>query len=312
MTPSVDYPEPEPPPMPTIEAVAAPKPTGPVDTPWERLEAQRTAIEVVKPPDELMRPAGPPGIICPACRTENEATRRFCQSCGTPLVVTAPVQPIMSRPARRSRRWLLILFPIVIVAGLLGFGGAAFFKPLLSGASPSALPSASGGGSAGPGTSASPGTSGPVTSGQPPSVHLLATRPPTASGKRDNSHAPAKATDSDPKTSWQQDTSGGVDIWLEVTFTSGTVDVTRITIAGGDQKSKATFDASRHPRDIEISVDGGKGIPFTIPDGFGPKTLPVSLHVTQTLRITIFDNYPGTDTKFSGISDLKFEGTSAP
>ena len=40
MTPSVDYADPEPPPMPVIEPVAAPKATGPVDTPWERLNAR--------------------------------------------------------------------------------------------------------------------------------------------------------------------------------------------------------------------------------------------------------------------------------
>jgi hypothetical protein len=314
MAPSVDYPDPEPPPMPTIEAVAAPKPTGPVDTPWERLDAQRTAIEIVKPPDELVRPAGPPGIICPACRTENEATRRFCQSCGTPLVVTAPVQQVTPRPARRSMRWLVILIPIVVIAGVLGFGGAALIKPLLPGSSPSTVPSASVGTSAGPttGTGPPPGSTAPTASAQPPSAHLLAVRnPPTASGHKDAAHGPGKAIDTDPKSAWLQDTTGGLDIWLEFTFTSTPVDITTIKFAGGDQKSAATLAAGRRPRHIEISVDGGPVVRFELDDK-PTQDIPVSFHVTKTLRLTIIDNYQGTDNRISGISDVKFVGTSGP
>lgn len=307
LAPSVDYADPEPPTMPVIEAVAAPKPTGPVDTPWERLAAQRTEIEVVKPPDELVRPAGPPGIICPACRTENDPSRRFCQSCGTPLVETAPVQVAPPRVARRSMRWLLILIPIVIVAGFIGFGGAALLKNGLPASSATVGPS----GPVGPSASiaiasGSPGTSVPPSGA---SAHPLRLHQITGSSKRDAAHSTGKSIDNDPSTSWQLDTKIGKPLWLEFVFVAPVVDVSSITISPGDQRSEATFKANSRPRHLALSVDGGKAVTVTVKDQFGPQVIPVSLHVTKTLRVTIVDLYPGSSTSFSGISEIFFSGT---
>ena len=294
--------------MPTIEEVAAPRPTGPVDSPWERLDAQRTEIETVKPPDELVRPAGPPGIICPACRTENEASRRFCQSCGTPLVVTAPVQPITARPARRSLRWVLILVPIVIIAGVLGFGGAALLKGGLPAASPTVGPTGSqvATGSATPRTSATPTASSGGPSAPPLVLHQI-----TGSGKRDQAHSTGKSIDGDPTTSWQQDAKGGKDIWIEVEFVDGSVDLSKIAISPGDQKSGAAYKASQRPHHVQFSADGGKPLTVELSDRFGSHDVTIDLHVVKTLRITIVDNYPGSATTFSGISEISFFGTAA-
>lgn len=323
MTPSVDYPDPEPPPMPVIEAVAAPKATGPVDSPWERLDAQRTEIETVKPPDELVRPAGPPGIICPACRTENEASRRFCQSCGTPLVQTAPIQPVVQRTAKRSYKWLLVLIPIVIVAGVLGFGGAALLKGGLPAASSTVAPP----GSLRPtaGTSGAPGSQavGPTASASlAPSVHLLALYQIISSGHRDQPHSSGKSIDYKvgPTTEWQADASGDKDIWIEVQFklegaatsTPGPVDLSSITIFPGDQSSEANFKKSGRPHHIVFSADGGAPIKITLEDQFGSQDFPVSVHVKKNFRITITDNYPGDSSTYSGISEIRFIGVSSP
>ncbi|HEX7473053.1 MAG TPA: zinc ribbon domain-containing protein [Candidatus Limnocylindrales bacterium] len=311
MAPSVDYPDPEPPPMPTIEAVAAPRPTGPVDSPWERLEAQRTEIETVKPPDELVRPAGPPGIICPACRTENEATRRFCQSCGTALVVTAPVQAVTARPARRSRRWVLILVPLIIVAAVIGFGGAALLKGGLPVASATPSPSGSHAatGSATPSHSASPTASSGVAS-----AHLLTLAGIRGSARKDAPHTPGKSVDYEqgPTTSWLADAKGGRDIWIEVTFVDGSVDLSAITIFPGDQSSTAAYKAAERPHHIQFSADGGKPLTVNLSDHFGSHDVSIVLHVVKTLRITIIDNYPGSASTFSGISEIRFIGTVAP
>ena len=309
MTPSVDYAEPEPPPPPIIEEVAAPKATGPVNSPWERLDAQRTEIETVKPPDELVRPAGPPGIICPACRTENEASRRFCQSCGTPLVVTAPVQEMAPRPARRSFRWVLILIPIVIVAGLLGFGGAAFFKGL-AGPSPTVGPTGSQVATA---SGATPSVSLPSGS-VGPSAHLLTLHSIVGSGKLDQAHSTGKSIDADgPTTSWQDDTKAGRDIWIEVTFAGkGIVDLSSITIFPGDQKNATAFKQVARPHHIQLKADSGAPVTITLADQFGSQDFAVSLHVTKTLRVTIVDTYAGDTSTFSGISEIRFIGTAAP
>ena len=297
--------------MPIIEAVAAPKASGPVDTPWERLDAQRTEIEVVKPPDELVRPAGPPGIICPACRTENDPSRRFCQSCGTPLVVTAPVQVASPRPARRSMRWLLLLIPLVIVAGVIGFGGAALLKGGLPGASATVGPS----GSVRPTGSAavvsvSPGAPATPTA---PSEHPLRLHTIISSGSRDAAHSSGKSIDNNLATSWQLAPKAGRLLWLQFDFVGdGVVDITTITISPGDQRSDATFAANSRPHHLAISVDGGKAVNVTLEDRNGSQDIPVSLHVNQTVRVTVLDSYPGTATSYAAISEIRFSGTAAP
>jgi hypothetical protein len=323
MAPSVGYAEPELPPPPTLEAVAAPKAVGPVDTPWARQEAARTQIETVKPPDEVVRPSGPPGIICPACRTENEASRRFCQSCGTPLVATAPVQVVTQRPKGRSWRWLLILVPIVIVAGVLGFGGAAFLKgglPVGATPGPSGSPVA--------GVSGSPSGS-PTGSTGLPSAHLLRLWSTTYSKPvpKDPTgvHSGGKTIDKDPATSFQQDTAGGRRPWVQFQFYGGhvpsdgksrgdgNVDVTSITILPGDQSSQANFQKIRRPHHVEIWIDGKKALTAELKDAFGPQEIAVGLHVADTIQIVIADTYgTGASSTICAISELSFVGTAEP
>jgi hypothetical protein len=325
MTPSVDYADPEPPPMPVIEPVAAPKATGPVDTPWERLNAQRTEIETVKPPDELVRPAGPPGIICPACRTENEASRRFCQSCGTPLVETAPIQAAVKQPMKRSYRWLLVLIPIVVIAGFLGFGGAALLKGGLPASSATIAPPGSltpSGGASGPGGSVAVGPTGSGSSG--PSIHPLAMYQIISSSHRDQDHSSGKSIDYKvgPTTEWQANASGGKDIWIEVEFKDGVstpsapgpVDLTSVTIFPGDQSSATAFKQSARPKTIIFTADGGNPVKFTLKDAFGSQDLvfPSTIHVKKDFRITITDNYPGSSNQFSGIAEIRFIGVNSP
>jgi hypothetical protein len=325
MSPSVDYADPEPPPPPTIETVAAPRPSGPVDSPWERREAQRTEIETVKPPDELVRPAGPPGIICPACRTENEASRRFCQSCGTPLVVTAPVQTVRPRPAQRSLRWLAILIPIVLVAGLIGFAAAAVFKGLSgAGATPGA--SASIGPTAGT-TDSSSGSAGPTASGGPVAARLrLWTTSYSTEVPNDptNVHSGGKTIDGKPGTSFQQDCAGRQP-YVQFTFFGGHVPVVpvgakpqrgdghvelaTITILPGDQSSQTAWMSVERPRDLEIWIDGKKALTATLDDAFGSQVIAVGRHVNDTIRLVIADTYDkGATSTMCAISELSFAG----
>jgi hypothetical protein len=330
MSPSVDYADPEPPP-PTIETVAAPRPSGPVDSPWERLEAQRTEIETVKPPDELLRPAGPPGIICPACRTENEASRRFCQSCGTPLVVTAPVHAVTARPTPRSMRWVAILIPIVVVAGLIGFAGAAIIKGLpAASATPGATPSA-------PATTgsavSSSGSSGPTASSVGPVAVRLriwqvaysreVPKDPTAH------HSGGKSVDGNLQTSFQQDCAGRRPYVLFRFFGGnvptvpagakpqrgdGKVELATITIVPGDQSSQAAWMSVERPRHLEIWIDGKKALTATLTDEFGSQVITVGKHINDTIQLVIADTYSdGATSTMCGITELSFLGhTTSP
>lgn len=330
MTPSVDYAEPEPPPMPIIEAVAAPKATGPVDTPWERLNAERTEIETVKPPDELVAPAGPPGIICPACRTENEPSRRFCQSCGTPLVMTAPIQEFTAPPKPRSYRWVLFLIPIIVVAGVLGFGGAAIFKGLFG---PAATTAASG--SPGPTTAASGGT---PTDSVPPSgsagpvgtkLRLFTTSyskavpaDPTAA------HSGGKAIDGKPDTSFMQQCEGR-EAFVLFTFYggnvpsvgpgekpkqgNGNVQVASITIRAGDQTSQGVWKTIQRPKTLEITIDGGTPFTRELDDVFGEQVITINKPVNTNIKLAIADVYSdGATEDQCAISELAFFGNTRP
>lgn len=327
MTPSVDYAEPDPPPMPIIEAVAAPKATGPVDSPWERLNAERTEIETVKPPDELIAPAGPPGIICPACRTENEASRRFCQSCGTPLVMTAPIQEFTAPAKPRSYRWVLFLIPIVIVAGIVGFGGAAIFKGLFG-------PAASSVASGSPG----PTSSGAISSDSVPSqptgpvagkLRLFTTSyskavpaDPTAA------HSGGKTIDGKPDTSFMQQCEGR-EAFVSFTFYggnvptvaagekpkqgNGNVQVATITMRTGDQTSEDVWKTIQRPKTLRITIDGGTSFTKDLDDVFGEQVITIDKPVNTNIKLAIADVYTdGATEDQCAISELSFAGNTRP
>jgi hypothetical protein len=312
--------------MPIIEAVAAPKATGPVDSPWERLNAERTEIETVKPPDELIAPAGPPGIICPACRTENEASRRFCQSCGTPLVMTAPIQEVIAPPKPRSYKWVLFLIPIVLVAGVVGFGGAAIFKGLF-----------------GPGASAVvSGSPGPTSSGATASDSL----PPSGSAgpvgtklrlfttsyskavpaDPDSVHSGGKTIDGRPDTSFMQQCEGR-EAFVLFTFYggnvpsvapgdkpkqgNGNVQVATITIRSGDQTNEDIWKTVQRPKILRITIDGGT--PFTKPllDEFGEQVIAIDKPVNTNIKLAVADVFTdGATEDQCAISELSFSGNT--
>jgi hypothetical protein len=320
--------------MPIIEAVAAPKATGPVDSPWERTNAERTEIETVKPPDELIAPAGPPGIICPACRTENEASRRFCSSCGTPLVMTAPIQEFTASPQPRSYKWVLFLIPIVIVAGIVGFGGAAILKGLFPAASTAAsgspAPTSS---STATATDSLPpsGSTGPVAT----KLRLFTTSyskavPPDPTA----AHSGGKTIDGNPKTSFMQQCEGrdpafGPEAFVLFTFYggnvppvpsggkpkqgNGNVQVATITIRSGDQTSEAVWKTVQRPKTIKVTIDGGAPFTKQLDDVFGEQVITINKPVNTNIKLAIADVYTeGATEDQCAISELSFAGNTRP
>jgi hypothetical protein len=275
----------------TATVAWTPKPgtQGPTDTPWVEPEIYRSEIEVVKPPDELGGPA-PSGVICSACGTENDTTRRFCRSCGNPLFTVETALPEVEEPKPRSWRWLAILLGILVVAGLLGFGGAALIRSGVFGPGPSAAPNSGSGG------------------------RLQATAT-DASSTLLGVWAPAFATDGDTTTSWREKgkTEGQ---WIQVTFEQP-VTVRSISVWAGAQVDDATYQGNLRPRHITVAADGGEGQDFELTDTFGEQVIAYAGPVASNLRITIVDtyrskrtSYPFSPTDDCAISELGFNGTS--
>jgi len=266
---------------------------GPTDTPWAEPDVYRSEIEMVKPPDELGGPVST-GIICSACGTENETTRRFCRSCGNPFFAIERPAPEVEEPKRRSWRWLAILLPILLVAGLLGFGGAALIRGGLFG-------------------SASPGPGTPPTTSGGGGVQL-APSGATASSRLGDIWEPRMAIDGDPTTSWRE--KGGLaGQWIQVSFKQP-VTILSITIWAGAQKDQDAYKGNLRPRHITVAADGGQGQSFELSDTFGAQELAYKGPVTSLLKITIQDAYPSTKTSYPqsptqdcAISELQFNGT---
>jgi hypothetical protein len=278
----------------TVAWVPPVGPKGPTETPWAEPDVYRREIEVVKPPDELGGPVST-GIICSACGTENETTRRFCRSCGNPFFAIETPAPEVEEPKRRSWRWLAILLPILLVAGLLGFGGAALIRGGLFG-------------------SASPSAGTPPTTTGGGGVQL---RPSgaTASSRLGDIWEPRMAIDGDPTTSWREKGQLAGQ-WIQVSFKQP-VTVLSITVWAGAQKDQDTYNGNLRPRHITVAADGGQGQSFELTDTFGPQTIAYKGPVTSGLKITIQDAYPSTKTSFQfsptqdcAISELLFNGTT--
>jgi len=281
---------------------------GPTDTPWDSREPYRSEIEIVKPPDELAREVAPSGVICSACGTENESTRRFCKSCGNPLFAmdTTP-QQVEEEPQKRSWRWLLILIPILVGALVLGFIGAALLRgglPFVGGASPT------------PGAPPSAGTVAP--SGQPsvPVTGQVKPSAASASSQLGDRWSASKAIDGRFDTSWQEGSKTEAGQWIRFAFKSP-VTITNITIFAGSQTAEANYFGNLRPRHITIAADGGTGQKFELSDTFGPQDIAYTGPVSKTLQITINDTYPSKKTSLDGspfddcaISEVRFFGST--
>jgi hypothetical protein len=297
---------------PEITIVAPPtRPSNqPIDTPWVQREAAHTDIEVVKPPEEIVKPAAPTGIMCPACQTDNEPTRRFCRSCGTALIApTAAVEKKRTVRGRPAWLWVLVLVPVLVVAGVAGFALAAGLKStnILGGSSPS--PS----GSAAVSPSAPGGSGGPVVAQLTPKSIKASSQ---LGGRSNARWSPGKAIDDKKDTSWQEGVDGSVKgQWIEVTFAKP-IDITSITIFAGNQAGRANYDANLRPRNITIQADSGDAQPVMLQDVFGSQQINFVGHVATRLRLTLVDTYAARKTSLKGspfedcaISEIQFFGT---
>jgi hypothetical protein len=97
-------PEAAPPRRPALTVVQPSIPEPPRPDPGPTLEPTPVTTLPIPAPEAVATPAG---RQCPACGTENAATRRFCQHCGTwlvtPTAMTAP--PPKSVGLELKRRW---------------------------------------------------------------------------------------------------------------------------------------------------------------------------------------------------------------
>ena len=297
----------------TIEVVRSAPPTGPIDTPWARTEEVRTEIQTVKPPEEIVQPVVPAGIVCPACATLNEQTRRFCKSCGTLLVAPVATPVVSSTPKGRSFP-ILLLFPILLVAGILGFGATFALRGGIGGPTATTAPTAAPSGAArasGPAASASPGGASSA-----PTVKIPITDAKASSTLGDlPKYAATQAIDGSLSTSWQEGKATEKGQYIEL-FVGAPAEIQSITIWAGSQAASANYFGNLRPRHILVRFDSGSDRPFELKDVFKSQKIAVSGHVDSVIRITIVDTYPSKKTTLSGspfddcaISEIQLNGT---
>jgi F5/8 type C domain-containing protein len=218
----------------------------------------------------------------------------------------APVVVARPRPGPRSWRWLAILVPILVLAGLAGFAGAVLLRGGLSGPRATASP-----------TAASNAPTQAVAS-TAPAPHQIKPKSAAASSQLGEAYTPRKAIDNDPKTSWQEGVDGSVKgQWLDITFAKP-ADLTSIMIRAGNQRSDEHYRSNLRPHNITIKADNGKAQPFELTDINGEQAIAFSGHVEKKVRITLIDVYPAQPTELNKgtpwqdcpISELRFFGTN--
>ncbi len=298
----------------TTEVVRTAPPTGPIDTPWAKTETERTEIQTVRPPEEIVRPAGPAGIICPACATENEPSRRFCKSCGTLLVAPVPTPVVRATPTARSFR-LVLLVPILLAAGLLGFGGTVLLRGGLGGSGATAAPSAGSSGAAHASAPTGSAAASPGASAKQTTVTVPITDAKASSTLGDLAkYAAPRAIDGSLSTSWQEGKATEKGQYIEL-FVGGPADIESITIWAGAQAASANYFGNLRPHHILVRFDSGPDQPWELKDVFKSQKIGVSGKVDSVVRITIVDTYASKKTALAGspfddcaISEVQLNG----
>jgi hypothetical protein len=297
------------------EVVRTAPPTGPIDTPWAKTETERTEIQTVRPPEEIVRPAGPAGIICPACATENEATRRFCKSCGTLLVAPVPTPVVRAMPRPRSFR-LILLVPILLVAGLLGFGLTVVLRGGIGGTGAASTgPTAPTAPSAPSGSVARPSGSAATSAKPSAKTTKIALSDAKASSVLGPKYNALKAIDHDLGTSWQEGAKNESGQYVRVIL-KAPADIQSITIWAGSQAAQANYYGNLRPHHIEVKFDDGPAQPWELTDTFGPQVIKLSGHADTYVKFIIVDTYPSQKTALNGspfddcaISEIQLNGT---
>ncbi len=119
--------------------------------------------------------------------------------------------------------------------------------------------------------------------------------------------------DGNTSTAWVEGEEGqGEGSTLQLDFLSTGVEIDRIMIASGYQRSGEHFLQNSRPRDVTVSLnDGRQTFEFTLEDSPGVQTLQLGKSVlVKDLKLRINSVYPGTRYQDTCISELWFRNAN--
>ena len=97
---------------------------------------------------------------------------------------------------------------------------------------------------------------------------------------------PGMAIDGDPDTAWQEGAQQEKDQWIEVAFDASRADT--LVVRNGYQASQAQFRGTRRPKDVLVTVNGGKAIPVSSRTSMKPQEIDLGgVSGATKVRITI-------------------------
>jgi hypothetical protein len=107
--------------------------------------------------------------------------------------------------------------------------------------------------------------------------------------------APERATDGDPSTTWAvrlRDVAAP-EAWIELEFRIPQ-SMRRLVVTPGFASSEALFRANARPKRVEVSIDGGPPLPFTLADRRERQILGLpGAPFARRVRITVRELFPG-------------------
>ena len=258
----------------------------------------------------------PEHIRCRECQTLNDPGSIFCARCGSTLrrqgQAAGPYVPRQSGPGRIFLRFILALVLLAVVVGIAlvvlhstksGQGLAADSSPVGTMASTSTT---LGSGSSPETNAAAPGdatlTAAQLSPIRPKSADASSSLTPTNT----NNFTPQNLSDDDLQTVWSEGVDGaGLGEWVRFDF-GRPVQLARIEIANGNQKSKTVFATDPRVRSLRIEYSNGSVQIVDLRDIEDFQFVNTLQKSTDWIRLTILSVYSSYTTPNTSLSEVRF------
>jgi len=291
---------------PTLPAAISPAAIPPAPIPPAAIPPApvQPAAELHAPPPAVPQPARQrltDAVYCTACGADNEASRRFCRSCGEALVHRTPVRPpwwrrMFRRPAgpaagerpgrrrraraRRGRRAVrgTVAAVLAVAVALLVFPGRHLV------------------------ISAYDRVKAVIVTGYDPVKPVSATASSAVKGGE-----PGKAIDGVKSTAWAEGRPGlGNNQWLKIQL-GRKVDLARIGITPGASDNEKVFRSTSRPADIQLVFSDGTEQQVSLRDEAAFQTFELSAKGVQWVRLDVLSSYRGqTGKQDTSIAEVEF------
>ena len=258
----------------------------------------------------------PEHIRCRECQTLNDPGSIFCARCGSTLrrqgQAASPYIPRQSGPGRIFLRFILALVLLAVVVGIAlvvlhstksGQGLAADSSPVGTMASTSTT---LGSGSSPETNAAAPGDATLATASlsqiRPESADASSSLTPTNT----NNFTPQNLSDDNLQTVWSEGVDGtGLGEWVRFDF-GRPVQLARIEIANGNQKSKTMFATDPRVRSLRIEYSNGATQVVELLDTQDLQYVNPLQVSTDWIRLTIVSVYSDYTTADTSLSEVRF------